>query len=62
MIGRKLLSHTENMIEQKDLILCSQPDLVYNPRGSYLLSVGFTFLIYEIWTNNTHIVVNRFKV
>lgn len=50
MIGRKLLSHMENMMESKELALCSRPDLAYDPAYdpsiSSLLSVSFTFLIY----------------
>lgn len=62
MISRKLLSHMENMMEYKELALCSQPDLAHSSRESYLLSVGFTLLTSEIGANNIYVVVNRFKV
>lgn len=62
MTGRKRLSHMKIMMESKETALCSQPDLAYNSGESYILSVGFTLLTYEIGTNNIYLVVNAFKV
>lgn len=46
----------------KETAFCSQPDLTYNSGESYILSVCFTLLTYEIGTNNIYLVVNAFKV
>lgn len=50
------------MMESKETALCSQPDLAYKSGESYILSVGFTLLTYEIGTNTIYLFVNRFKV
>lgn len=50
------------MMESKEIVLCSQPDLAYNSGENYILSVGFTIFTYEIGTNNIYLVVNAFKV
>lgn len=62
MIGQKLLSHMEITMESKETALFSQSDLASNSGESYILSMGFILLTYEIGTNNIYLVANRFKI